>query len=164
MHHDWHTASTLNKIDAWHCKLLRRASKVKTTYIDGSKPNAWVYQHANAEKLSDTIRRRQIKYFAHVARHPDDIIHKVCFGLQHTLRQLNATRRKGRPRRHWTPFTEQSIQHACAVAGRPTSNRQQLFNACYDRRFFKKLTEKPGPLIEAQHGGRPPSRRSIPSG
>ena len=31
MHHDWHTTATLNKMDAWHCKLLRRSMKVKTT-------------------------------------------------------------------------------------------------------------------------------------
>ena len=53
MHHDWHTAATLNKLDAWHCKLLRGPMKVKTTYIDRSKTNNWVYKHANVEKLSD---------------------------------------------------------------------------------------------------------------
>ena len=136
MHHDWHTPSTLHKMDAWHCKLLRRTMKVKTTYIDRSKPNSWAYQHANAEKLSETIRRKQNKYFAPIARHPHDITYQVCFGPQHTLRQLNATRRKGRPRQHWTPHTEQTTQHACTVAGRPTANRQQLFKVCRDRNLF----------------------------
>ena len=153
MHHDWHTASTLNKMDAWHCKLPRRSMKVKTTYIDRSKTNIRVYQHANAEELSETIKRRQITYFAHVARHPDDIIHKVCFGPQHTIRQLNATRRQGRPRQHWTPYTEQSTQHACTVAGRPSANRQQLFKVCQDRKFSKHLTERKGRPLEAQHAG-----------
>ena len=163
MHHDWHTTATLNKLDAWHCKLLRKAMKVKTNYIDRSKPNSWVYQHANAEKLSETIRREQIKYFAHVARHPDDIIHKVCFGPQHTLRQLKATRRKGRPRQHWTPHTEQTTSSACEAAGRPTVNRQHLVKVCEDRFFFKKLTERQGRPIEAQHAGGLPSMEPIAS-
>ena len=165
MHHDWRTMSMLNKIDAWHCKQLRRTMKVKTTYIDRSKTNAWVYQHAGAEELSDTIRRRQIKCFAHVARHPDDIIYKVCFGPQHTARRLNATRRRGRPRQHWTPYTEQSTFNAGAVAGRPAVNRQQLFNTCRDRKFLSKLTEKkPAPPLGAQHAGERSTRPLIASG
>ena len=134
MHHDWHTASTLNKMDAWHCKLLRRSMRLKTTYMKRS--NTWVYQHANAEELSETINRRQIKYCAHIARHPDDIIHKVCFGPQRTIRQLNAPRRQGRPRQHWTPYTEQSTQHACTVAGRPSAKRRQRG----DRKYLKQST------------------------
>ena len=137
MHHDWHTPTTLNKIDAWHCRLLRRTMKVKTTYIDRSKPNPWVYQHVNAGRLSDIMRRRRRKYIAHIARHPDDLIHKVS-NAPHGMRQLNAPRCRGRPRHHWTPYTEQSITHACEVAGRPPSNRQQLFKVCEDRAFIKK--------------------------
>ena len=34
MHHDWHIDSTLAKMDGWHCRLLRRTMKVKTTMID----------------------------------------------------------------------------------------------------------------------------------
>ena len=138
MHHDWHTASTLNKMDAWHCKLLRRSMKVKTTYIDRSKTNNWVYKHANAEKLSDTIKRRQIKYVAHVARHPHGIMYNVCFGPQHTARKLNTTRRRGRPRQHWTPNTEQSTLSACAVAGRPAVNREKLFYDLLRSQVFTK--------------------------
>ena len=170
MHHDWHTDSTLNKMDAWHCKLLRRSMKVKTIYIyiyrerDRSKTNNWVYQHANAEKLSETIKRRQVKSFAHEARHPDDIIYKVCFGPQHTARKLNTTRRRGRPRQHWTPNTEQNTQHACAVAGRPAFNREKLFKICTDRKFLHHLTERQGRPIEAQHAGEPPPRRLMASG
>ena len=164
MHHDWHTTTTLNKMDAWHCKQLRRTMKVKTTYFDRTKTNAWVYQHAGAEKLSDTIGRRQIKYFAHVARHPDDIIYHVCFGPQHTARTFNTTRRRGRPRQHWTPNTEQSTSHACDVAGRPAANRQQLFKVCQDRKFLMNLTERTGRPIGAQHAGRQPDRLPIASG
>ena len=165
MHHDWHRTATLNKLDAWHCKQLRRTMKVKTTYIDRSKTNAWIYQHANAEKLSDTIKRRQIKYFAHVAWHLEDIICKVCFGPQHTARRLNTTRRRGRPRQHWTPYTEQSILLACEVAGRPAVNRQQLFNICSDRKFLTKLTERQSvPPVGAQHAGGRSPRPPIASG
>ena len=164
MHHDWHTAATLTKMDAWHCKQLRRTMKVKTTYIDRSKTNAWVHKHADAEKLSDTIKRRQVKYFGHVARHPDDVIYKVCFGPQHTARRLNTTRRRGRPRQHWTPNTEQSTHIACAVAGRPAANRQQLFKVCQDRNFLTKLTERTGRPVEAQHAGGRLSQSPIASG
>ena len=138
--------------------------KVKTTYIDRSKPNSWVYQNASAEKLSDTMKRKQIKYFAHIARHPDDITHKVCYGPQNTIRQLNATRRKGRPRQHWTPFTEQSTFKACAVAGRPAVDRQELFKVCQDRKFLTKLTERQGRPVEAQHAGGQLNRLPIASG
>ena len=137
MHHDWHTSAALSKIDAWHRKLLRRTMKGKTTYIDRTKPNSWVCQHANAEQLSHTIHCRQIKHFAHVARHPQAIIHQVCFGPPHTLRQLNATRRRGRPRQHWTPNIERSTTKACEAAGRPPSNRQQLVKVREDRFFLK---------------------------
>ena len=163
MHHDWHTAATLSKPDAWHCKLLRRTMKVKTTYIDRSKPNSWVHQHANAQNLLEAIRRRQIKYFAHIARHPDDIIYKVCFGPQHTARRLNTTRRRGRPRQHWTPNTEQTTHTACSVAGRPAVNRQKLFKVCEDRKFLKHLTERQGRPLEAQQAGELPSRALIAS-
>ena len=165
MHHDWHTTSTLNKLDAWHCKQLRRTMKVKTTYIDRTKTNNWVYQHANAEKLSDTIKRRQIKYFAHVARHPDDIIYKVCYGPQHTVRRHNTTRRRGRPRQHWTPNTEQSTFSACEVAGRPAVNREKLFKICADRKFLHKLTARQtAPPIGAQHAGERQDQPLIASG
>ena len=147
------TTATLNKLDAWHCKQLRRTMKIKTTYIDRSQTNAWVYQRANADQPSDTINRRQIKYPGRVARHPDDIIYKVCFGPQHTARRHNTTRRRGRPRQHWTPNTEQSTHAACAVAGRPAANRQQLFKVCQDRIFFRNLTERPGDPVGAQHAG-----------
>ena len=80
MHHDWHLQSTLDHIDSWHCKQLRRAMKIKTAYIDRSKCNRWVYKHAKAEELSDMIARRQVNYYAHVARHPENIIHQVCYG------------------------------------------------------------------------------------
>ena len=132
--------------------------------MDRSKPNSWVYRQSNAEKLSETIKRRQIKYFAHVARHPDDIIYKVCFGPHHTARKLNTTRRRGRPRQHWTPNTEQTTHTACTVAGRPAVNRQKPFKVCEDRRLSKQLTERQGRPVEAQHAGEPPSRGLIALG
>ena len=124
----------LCKSNYFHENLHRSRARARKVEIPGS--NTWVYQHANAEELSETIHRRQIKYCAHIARHPDDIIHKVCFGPQRTIRQLNATRRQGRPRQHWTPYTEQSTQHACTVAGRPSAKRRQRG----DRKYLKQST------------------------
>ena len=140
-------------LDSWHCRLLRRTMKVKTTVIDRSKPNRWVYQHASAEKLSETIARRQIKYFAHIARHSSDITHTVCYGPPHIPRRLNSTRRRGRPRHHWTPHVEQSTIACFSAAGRPPTNRQHLFRICEDRKFVKKVTDRRPPVMEAQHAG-----------
>ena len=156
LHHDWHLDSTLNKIDAWHCRLLRRTIKVKTTYIDKTKPNRWVYKQTRSEKLSDKIGRFQIKYFAHVARNPDDIIHKVCFGPHATTRSLNATRRKGRPRHHWTPHIEHLTTTRLRAAGKNFSNRAQLFKVCADRKFIRKCTNEKILPWEAQHAGESP--------
>ena len=153
LHHDWHIKSTLGKIDAWHCRLLRRTMSVKTTMIDRTKSNKWVYQHAKSEPLSEHLRKQQIKYFGHIARHPNDIIHKVCYGPPHVPRTLNATRRRGRPRHHWQPNLERITIDACAAAARKPDNRQQLFKICEDRKFFNKLTVHGTSAREAQHAG-----------
>jgi hypothetical protein len=153
LHHDWHLDSTLNMIDSWHCRLLRRVLKVKTTYIDRSKTNEWVYQHAKAEKLSDNIARNQIKYFAHVARHPDNIIHQVCYGPPFIPRSLNATRRKGRPRHPWTENTEALTCKMLLERGSSPINRQHLFTLCQNRPLIRRMTNKRREPSGTQHAG-----------
>ena len=151
LQHDWHLDSTLDKIDSWQCRLLRRTIRVKTTYIDRSKPNEWVYQHARATRLSQTIQDRQVKYFAHIARHPQDIIHRVCYGPPYIPKQLNATRRRGRPRHHWQPHAEQLTCDYLSRGGVPPSNRQHLFTTCHNRKLILKLTNSKGAPKEAPH-------------
>ena len=157
LHHDWHIKSTQDKLDAWHLKQLRRTMKHKTTYIDRGKTNNWILTQANSERLSTAITRRQIKYFAHIARHPDDITHTVCYGPPHIKRQLNHTRRVGRPRHHWTVNVETAATSAFVSAGFPVINRQHLFNLCSNRAQVVKMTAKGGGLSEAQHVGGGPS-------
>merc|ERR1712078_740850 len=110
-------------IDAWQCKLLRRVMKVRTTYIDRSKNNEWVFSNSNSERLSATIKRYQHKYFAHVARHPSDIIHTVGYGPPHIPRSLNAHRRRGKLRHQWTDNVEASISDALRERGTQIVNR-----------------------------------------
>ena len=129
--------------------------KVKTTVIDRTKPNSWVYTNTNSEKRSETISKRQIKYFAHIARHPDDITHQVCYGPPHLPRQLNAHNRRGRPRHHWTQHTEQLTFKLLRDAGKDLPNRQKLFEECSNIKLMRKLTDKqvPPPVVDQHAGG-----------
>ena len=140
LHYDWHTTSTTAHIDAWHCKLLRRTMKWKTTYIDRSKTNQWVYKHTNTQPISTKITAQQFKFYGHIARAPGTLQHSVVFGPGQ-LRQLNTLRRVGRPRQHWASNVEQQLISFVGQS-RPVPNRDHLHRICNDRQVFGKIIRK----------------------
>ena len=153
-HHDWHHKTTTDQVDAWHCKLLRRVMKYKTTYIDRSKPNSWVYKQTKSAPLSNTIHQRQTRYYAHLTRHPEDIAHQVTFGPGLLIRKLNSTRRPGGPRHHWTPKVESLLTQLVTSSGKPAANRQQLHSICQSSKFILAATVTAVPVAsEARHDG-----------
>ena len=163
LHHDWHLDQTLNKIDGWHYRLVRRAMKVKTTYIDRGKTNKWVTEKSKTTPPSKTITERQLKYFAHVARHPEDIIHKVCYGPPFLPRKLNSTTRRGRPRQHWTPNSELALLSVLRSAEVKVVNRQHLFKICANKKLiFKAVSTHAQPVCDVPHAARrDQTRRSM---
>ena len=155
LHYDWHIHSTLDMIDAWHCRLLRRTLRYKTTMIDRSKTNNFVYRQSKSLPLSHTITQRQVAYYGHIARHPETLAHKVTFGPPLTLRTLNTTRRRGRPRHHWAPHAEHAANSFLATAGKVAHNRQQTHNFLMDSEWVKSEMKRQTAGRVAQHAPGP---------
>ena len=151
LQHEWLHQTHSAYLDSWHVRLLRRVLKVKTTYIDRTRPNSWVYKTAKETPISQKVRQKQCKYYAHITRHPEDIIYKVCFAPGKQLRQLNpdrqradragtlSNRRPGQPKEHWTPHIEQHLHTLLRDAASPVPNRMALHEYCQDRIQVGKL-------------------------
>ena len=161
LHYDWHTTSTTAHIDAWHCKLLRRTMKWKTTYIDRSKTNQWVYKHTNTQPISTKITAQQFKFYGHIARAPGTLQHSVVFGPGQ-LRQLNTLRRVGRPRQHWATNVEQQLFSELSRQSKQVPNRSHLHRLCNDRGEFARVLKRASAALQAD--GRLTSSPAMASG
>ena len=73
----WPRSSLHGRVPSRLCAPVRALPPLRLTHSHASRTTP----------PSKTIRERQLKYFAHIARHPDDLPHKVCFGSPHIPRK-----------------------------------------------------------------------------
>ena len=104
--HVWLTDSLKNRLDAWHCRALRRIVRVKVSMIS-HVTNEVIYKKTNCLPISKDLEALQLKYYGHVVRAGiNETIHNVTYSLSHTTRNLNAKKRPGRPSHKWAPGME----------------------------------------------------------
>ena len=81
--------------------------------------------------MSKDILFRQMRYYGHLARHPEETQHTVCFSntnIGANVRALNGKRRAGKPRHHWIPQLEKHIYTHLRAKGYILHNRGTIFD------------------------------------
>ncbi|CAE8620722.1 unnamed protein product, partial [Polarella glacialis] len=107
--HVWLTDSLRNRLDAWHCRCLRRIVRVKVSMIS-HVTNEVIYKKTDCQPISKELESLQLKYFGHVVRAGiADTIHNVTYNQSHNTRTLNAPKRAGRPCHKWAPGMELTV-------------------------------------------------------
>ena len=110
------TDATLNRLDVFQLKGLRKILKIPTTYVDRRYTNQYIYQKANSileredkppiKQLSIHHRERRVIRLAKLlVLKEKDPCAKVTLNF-HDLRPHDyGTWRVGRPRKHWLTHT-----------------------------------------------------------
>ncbi len=146
--HVWLTDSLRNRLDAWHCRALRRIVRVKVSMIS-HVTNEIIYKKTNCIPISKELESLQLKYYGHVVRAGiNETIHNVTYSISHTTRNLNAKRRPGRPCHKWAPGMENLVFEWAATHKNPlpppVSLRQRvIFAKCEDRFSWRKFCALP---------------------
>ncbi|CAE8684982.1 unnamed protein product [Polarella glacialis] len=146
--HVWLTDGLRNRLDAWHCRCLRRIVRVKVSMIS-QVTNEVIYKKTDCQPISKELESLQLKYYGHVVRAGiTDTIHNVTYNQSHNTRTLNAPKRAGRPCHKWAPGMEPTVSR-WASAQRPplpipVSQRQRvIFAKCEDRAGWRLFCALP---------------------
>ena len=111
------SSKATERIDSFQRKLLRTA--VLNTKWPNIAKNVEVYESTKAEPWSRTICKRQLSWFGHLTRLPDDTPAKKAFAYA----QLARARPRGRPSLTWLAMMKKRIlehglvwEEACTLA------------------------------------------------
>ena len=94
--------------------------KVKTTYIDRTKPNEWAYQHAQAHPTTLDVQKKQVQYYAHITRHQEDIIYQVCLHQEDNSEHSIQTEQEQTEQAHYPIDDQDNLRNT----GYPTQRTQ----------------------------------------
>jgi hypothetical protein len=103
----------LNRLDAFHFKVLRRCLGVKSSFYhkvvaQTNNECSNYHLHKLVDRLNLTLctpsqhtQDASLKLFGHIVRHPEELAHKILFGSCNQTRTLRSSNRIGKPRLHW---------------------------------------------------------------
>ena len=146
--HVWLTDGLRNRLDAWHCRCLRRIVRVKVSMIS-HVTNEVIYKKTDCQPISKELESLQLKYYGHVVRAGiADTIHNVTYNQSHNTRTLNAPKRAGRPCHKWAPGMELTVSRWASAQlpplPIPISQRQRvIFAKCEDRAGWRLFCALP---------------------
>ena len=111
--------SDKNRIDAFHCRCLRRILKVAPSWIS-HVPNNVILAAADSKPLSERLIFQQLVLFGKIAKQSNDsFIRQLTFEESSINPTRCVYRRRGRPRLAW-----QSVLHGQAIAFSPLGAEQ----------------------------------------
>ena len=97
----WLLKADRARLDAFHCKSLRRILGIPSAYISRVS-NASVLQKASAKPLSQMLLSSQKKLYNNMATYDSSsFVKRLLFNENGTLRDWSARRKRGRPRQQW---------------------------------------------------------------
>ena len=106
------TSPQIRKLDALHCKSLRRIFKIKSSFYHRVlEPSTAQCSNQSLASLSCQTRKvitpfqlysqQRLQLCGHIHRHPESIENKCTYMSSHTYRHLSAPNRPGKPKIHW---------------------------------------------------------------
>ena len=112
---------------------MRRSLRIKAACYSGVS-HGKVRRIAKAEKLSHALRRKHVRYLAHVCRE-GGLIKSVCFGPGPRFRALNDKRRVGKPRQKWASSVFMNAQAALWYYGHTVGNFGRVLDRLSSQRW-----------------------------
>ena len=97
----WLLKADRARLDAFHCKSLRRIWGIPSAYISRVS-NASVLQKASAKPLSQMLLCSQKKLYNKIVQYDaSSFVKRLLFNESGVLRDWSARRKRGRPRQQW---------------------------------------------------------------
>eukprot|EP00969_Alexandrium_andersonii_P293511 12973716-Alexandrium_andersonii.AAC.1 len=151
----WYTSTQLSKLEAYHCRCVRRVLGVRSTYGskllgEGPTTNKEVLRMASVSPLGSHIRALQLGYLGHILRKPpQDPLRNMVFDRLLNSRKLGGPRRDGAPRELWAD----RIMSLALESFRDTEEYQVAYEASWredvtilglaqDRTLWKRLVDR----------------------
>ena len=131
----WLNKALLRKIDGFHARCVRKLLGIAPSFYSRVS-NVYVLKACASRPLSKMLLERQLVYFAHVARMPDDSPIRGCIFEPSSVKLVSHMHKKrhGRPMNQWAPLLHKVATEMCGG--------QDLMQAASQAKSWKALAKK----------------------
>lgn len=130
------TVADLRRLDGFHARCIRVIMGISPSYVSRIS-NAEVLQRAGCQKLSESLKKRQLKLLGSILREPEGGPRKAAAFIPNTKRPATDryVRRIGRPSKEWVPTI-------LAEARRLTEGEKQLETLSSDKHRWNTFIDE----------------------
>ena len=109
----WLLQADLRRIDAFHCKCLRKVLRIPTSYVSGV-PNSEVLRLAGQTFLSSILAQKQVTQYKRIMQMPaESFVKRLVCNSQGAPIQWNIRRGRGRPGQLWCHSVHKLFIESC---------------------------------------------------